>query len=160
MTRWWIAGLTLALGLACASSPADPELPPPYVPTDEELAGDTPPDGAEPADPRRRGGGGRKAPPRGGKRPGRSRPPMDESPVEGPPPDPAPAPAPSPAPDGGGGERNVGTACDAACDHVVECDIATYSECTGYCADLSRDQLETARDMSCAQLRAIINQYR
>ncbi len=103
------------------------------------------------ADGRRRVG--RKAPPRGGKRPGKARPPLEDAPDE--------LPAPAPAPDGGGGgDRKVGSACDAACDHIVGCDIATYDECTAYCADLSRDQLETARDMSCAQLRAIIDQYR
>ena len=152
MTRWWIAGLTLALGLACGTSPADPVLPPPYVPSEDDPTADTPPGDAEPGDGRRRAG--RKAPPRGGKRPGRTRPPLEDAPEE------LPAPAPAPAPDGGGGERNVGTACDAACDHVAGCGIATYDECTAYCADLSRDQLETARDMSCAQLRAIIDQYR
>lgn len=147
MLRWSIAGLTLALALACATSPADPGVPPPETPS-----ADTPPAEAGP------GGGrvrqGRKAPDRDGRRRGKARRPVEE-PIEVP--DPAP---PSSGGGGGGGSSDVSAACRGACDHVVDCGIASFDECAAQCPKFSRDDLETAKGMSCAQLRAIIGEYR
>ena len=164
MFRWWIGGFSLFLALACGTSPDDPALADPELPPVDAPVVVAPKTGAPVSEApslvgrirdRRRSPPGH-APRRGGAERGRTRPDEPEDPAV-----PMPSPSPSPPSSGGGKEpATVGAACAAACDHVVECNIATFDECTAQCPGISKDELELALSMSCTQLRAVIDSNR